>query len=316
MSAECSCNGTIGNLRTPNCPPQIGKILRVNFQSLYQTDGTANFLDTTVTLNKAFWDALQYHADTSIRIYPLPEDMEDVTAPKEDSVFKTYGSGRRIKIRQGARNFTGTIPESAAPLVDKINSRGCSKQGVYFHTSIGILGWLKEKGKLYPIPLSQASLDAVLNLQDETDPQRTMLMLQWDNQVSDGELAIIPYTKITGIDMFREFQGKMDTTIEQVAANRSTTTFRVKISTSYGDAVDAEPVPDLETADFSVYNVTDATSETLTSATEVTGETGTYDFVLSGAETATDILRLSLNSTANTKPFAFDSWAAVEIALQ
>jgi len=316
MSAECLCGQLIGNLRSPNCPPQIGKIKRVNFQSLYQDDGTANYIDTTATLNAAFWNALQYNTDTSIRIYPLPEDMEEVDTPKEESVFKVYASGRKVKIRQGARNFTSTLPVVAAALVDKINSRGCSKQGVYFHTTKGILGWRKEAGALYPIPLSQDSLDAVLGLENETDPQRIMLVMQWANNVVDGQLAIIPYSEIDGIDMQTEFLGKMDTNIEQVAAARSATTFSVDISTDYGDAISRQPVTGLVTADFTLYNDTDSTSETLTSATESTTVPGRYAFVISTSETVTDLLTLGLSSTDAAKPFAYDSWDDVSIALQ
>lgn len=316
MSVECVCGTNIGNLGSPNCPPEIGKILKANFQNQYQDNGTRNYLDTTVTLNAAYWNAKQYHADTDIRIYPLPEILEEVEANKEPTVYKTYKSGRMVKIRQGFRNFVAKVVKAAAALVDKINARGCSKLGVYFHTTKGFLGWYTEPGKLYPIPISQDSLDAILQLQNEDDPQFINLMMQWAQNVTDGKLAIIPYSAIDpDFDLQEDLRGMLDTNIEQVAANRSTTTFKLKITFDYGDAVTMQPVTGLVTADFAVFNDTDNLSAALTSATEDPNEPGTYAFVIAAAQTATDDLRLSLNATTNAQGFDDATWADVLISL-
>jgi hypothetical protein len=313
---ECVCGTNSGNLGSPNCPPEIGKLLKANFQNLYQDNGTRNYIDTTVTLNAAFWNALQYNASTDIRIYPIPEILEEVEALKENTVYKTYKSGRMVKIRQGFRNFVAKIVKGAAALVDKINSRGCSKLGVYFHTTKGLLGWYTEAGKLYPIPISQDSLDAILQLQNEDDPQYINLMLQWAQNVTDGKLAIIPYSAIDpDFDLKEDFRGMLDTNITQLAGNRSTTTFTVDISFDYGDSVSMQPVSGLVTADFDLDNVTDSTQLTITSATEDPLVPGRYAFVISVAQTATDDLRLSLNSTTNAQGFDDATWEDVVISL-
>jgi hypothetical protein len=313
MSAECLCGQNIGNLASPNCPPLIGKILKVNFQNRFQDNGTENYLDTTTTLNKAFWDALQYHTNTSIRWYPISEQLEEVDTPKEDTHKKTYKSGRIVKLKQGVRNFKATIPVVAAPLVDKINSRGCTKDSVYFFTTKGVLGWRKEAGKLHGIPVATDSLDAVLQLQNEDDPQRIELMLQWADTVTDGQLAIIPYSEITGIDLLNAFMGKLDTNIVQVGTGTATVIV-VDIYLDYGDAVNMIPVEGLVEADVQLYNVTDSAviSKTFVESATVPGR---YTITVS-AQTVTDIERLSLLSTDAAKHFDDATWADVQLKHQ
>lgn len=311
MSNDCTCGVNAGNLGTVNCPPQIGKILRPNFVNRYKDDGTENYIDTTATLNKAFFDALQYHTDTAQRIYPLPEDLEDVETPKEETVYQTFGSGRKVKIRQGFRNFTAKLPSAAAAMVGKINSRGCTKQGVYFFTTLGILGVRKEAGKLHPIAISPETIDSMFMIQNETEAQQIILMMQWAQDVEDKELSLIPYSKITGIDMFTQFKGKLDANIEQVGTG-TTTGFAVKITHDYGDAVDMLPVKNLVAADFALYNVTDSASVTIDTCVE--SPDGTYTFTFT-AQTGTDLLRLSLASTDAAKPYDDATWADVVINL-
>lgn len=312
MSIDCTCGVNAGNLGTVNCPPQIGKILRTNFVNRYKDDGTENYIDTTVTLNKAFFDALQYHTDTSERVYPLPEDLEEVETPKGETVYKSYASGRKVKIRQGQRDFTAQLPLAAAAMIGKINARGCTKQSVYLFTTIGVLGVRKEAGKLHPIAIAPETIDAMLALQTDADAQHAVLMMQWAQDVEDKELSIIPYSKITGIDLFTQFKGKLDANIEQVGS-KSTTTFSVKITNDYGDAVDLFPVKNLIAADFVLYNVTDSAAVTISTCTE--SPDGTYVFTFT-AQTNTDKLRLSLGTTAAAKPYDDATWADVEIVLQ
>lgn len=316
MSGECLCGEIVGNLGKPHCTPKIGKILRPVFQSRYQDDGTENYLDTTVALNAAYWNAKQYHADTKQRIYPLPIDMEDVESPKEDTVYKVYGSGKKVKIRQGFRNITGTLPVAAAAMVGKINARGCNEDAAYYLTTLGILGIRKEAGKVHPIPQSMDALDGKFDFQNETDPQRITLMMQWIQSVNDAQLVIIKYSDIVGIDLLAQLTGMLDANITQVAAARSTTTFSLDIALDYGDGVEMIPVEGLVTADFAVHNVTDNLAAALTSVTEDPNVPGRYAFVLAAAQTATDILRVSLNATANAQGFDDATWAAVEVELQ
>ncbi len=312
MSNDCTCGVNAGNLGSVNCPPQIGKILRLNLTNRYKDDGTENYIDTTVTLNKAFFDALQYNTDTSIRIYPLPEDLEEVETPKGETVYQSFASGRKVKIRQGFRDFTAKYPLAPAAFIGKINARGCTKQAAYFFTTIGILGVRKEAGKLHPIAIAPETIDAMLSLQNDAEAQMAIIMMQWAQDVEDKELAIIPYSKITGIDLFTQFKGKLDANIEQVGT-KSTTTFSVKITHDYGDAVDMLPVKNLVAADFSLYNVTDSAAVTISTVTE--SPDGTYAFTFT-AQTNTDKLRLSLASTDAAKPYDDATWADVEIVLQ
>lgn len=316
-SIICTCDSPVKHLGLPNCSDAIGILLRPVLVPTYKANGTLNFVDTTSTIStSAFWDALQYNTDPTARYYPLPANMEDVQTPKGETVYQEFPSGRKSYVRDGVRTFMASLPEKPAKLVGKLKSKGCSKFSVFFIDSNGALvGIEKSLGKLYPMPIADNTLNSIYNF--ATDTTVPMVMLQWefDTSIQDEQIAIINATDI-GVDLLTQFNGKTDTNISQVAAARSTTTFSVDIYNDYGTAKTKLPVEGLVTADFTLYNVTDAGALTFTSVTEDTLIAGRYACVISAAQTATDILRLGLSTTDAAKPFDDGTWADVQIALQ
>lgn len=315
----CTCNTSIKNLGLPGCTELFGIPKRLIFVPTYKDDGTLNYIDTTTfAFTQAAWDALQYASDQQSRYYPLPFDIEAVEMAKEDSVYNTYPSGLKKFVREGVRSFMGKYPGLPPALIEKLKTHVCSKHSVFIVDNNGNFGGIeKSTGLLYPMQLSDNTLSAIYGFATDTVNSEIILKFEFAQNVQDEKISFIPAANLgTSVDMFTTFNGKVDTNITQLAANRSTTTFTVDILTEYGNAFAKIPVTGLVTADFTVYNVTDSTSETLTSATESTTVPGRYAFVLSGAETATDILRLGLATTTAAKPFAYDSWVDVQIALQ
>jgi len=313
----CTCDAPVKHLGMPGCTDSIGILLRMILVPTYKNDGTLNYVDTTSTIDTAaFWNNLQYNTDETARYYPLSVNLEEVAANKGESVMQEFASGRKYHVRDGVRDFSAQAVDLPAKMVGKIKSKGCSKFSAFFVDNNGALvGQEKSLGLLYPLQIADNTLNAYYAFATDTTLPITMISWQFDVSVLDEQLAIINASDI-GVDLLTQFNGKIDTNIAQVAANRSTTTFMVDIYNDYGTAKTKLPVEGLVTADFTIYNVTDAGALTLTSATESTTVPGRYAMVISAAQTATDIIRLGLSTTDAAKPFDAGTWADVQIALQ
>jgi len=314
----CECNEPVKNLGLVNCIDKFGRFFRLTFVPIYKTDGTENYINAeSDALDLAYFNDLQYNADTNARYYPLPLNLKNVENSKGDPVYKTYDDDTKEFVRFGARSLKAILSGDVAPvLVGKINSKRCGKMGIFITSDTKNFGGIeKTKGKLYPIQLADHTLNALFNFANSAGNEEIMLAMDFDPSVLDEKFSWISSSDI-GIDLITGWKGKVDTNIAQVAANRSTTTFKVDIYSDYGTAKKKLPVTGLVTADFSLYNLTDAASATLTSATEDTLVPGRYAFVIASAQTNTDLLALSLAVTANAKPFEDASWSDVSIALQ
>lgn len=310
--AICNCTSTIGNLGLPSCEPEIGIIKRMILVSLYKEDGTLNYVDTTATLNAAYFDALQYNTDTFQRWYPLAKDLKNVETTKADPVYFEFADGSKEFVRDGIRSFMAIIPNGFPKIVGKIMASGCRRLGVYFVDDRGnLVGYEKSTGNLYPLELSQNTLNAFYNYANDSQNQRVMLSFEFDSKLQDEYISYIEAADM-GKDLLRELNGMMDVTISQVGTG-TTTGFSAKLVLDYGNAKTKQPVSGLVAADFVLYNVTDSLAVTISTVTE--SPDGTYAFTFT-SQTATDILRLSLATTTAANPFDDNSWSAVQITLQ
>jgi hypothetical protein len=314
----CECNEPVKNLGIVNCVDKFGKFQRLTFVPIYKTDGTENYINAeTDALDAAYFNALQYNADTNARYYPLPLDMKNVENAKGEPVYKTYDDDTKEFLRFGARTLKALLAGDVAPvMVGKINSKRCGKMGIFITSDTKNFGGIeKTKGKLYPIQLADNTMNALFSFANNSANEEIMISMDFDPSVLDEKFSWISSSDI-GLDLITAWKGKVDTNISQLAANRSTTTFKVDIYSDYGTAKKKLPVTGLVTADFVLYNITDSASLAITSATEDTLVPGRYAFVISVAQTATDELDLSLAVTANAKPFEDAAWSDVNILLQ
>lgn len=313
----CECDEPVKNLGIVNCVDKFGRFQRITFVPIYKTDGTENYIDAeNDALDAAYFNALQYNADTNSRYYPLPLNLKNVENSKGDPVYKTFDDDTKEFVRFGARTLKFILSGDVAPvLLGKINSKKCGKMGIFITSDTKNFGGIeKTKGKLYPIQLADHTLNALWSFATSSQNEEIMVAMDFDPSVLDEKFSWINSSDI-GLDLITAWKGKVDTNILQVAGNRSGTTFKVDIYSDYGNAKKKLPVTGLVTADFSLYNITDSASLTLTSATEDTLVPGRYAFVISASQTTTDELDLSLAGTTNAKPFEDASWADVNIQL-
>ena len=311
----CTCDSPVKNLGLPNCTDLIGIPRRLIFVPTFQNDGTLNYIETVgTTFNAAFWNALQYNTDTTARYYPLAKDFEEVAMSKADTVYQEFASGNMELVKDGVRSFEGMLPKTAIPLIGKLKSKGCAKHSVYIIDHLGnIIGVEKTLGKLYPMQLNDNTLNSIFQFATDTTVPMIQVKFQFAQSIADEQISFIKSSDL-GIDMFTQFNGKTDSNIVQVGTG-TTTTVVVDVYTDYGSAKNKIPVEGLVLADFVLYNVTDSATITPSSVVEDSVVPGRYTFTFT-AETATDILRLTLSTSEAAKPYDDGTWPDVQLTLQ
>ena len=300
---QCSCNQPVSNLGMPGCIPQMGIITRVAFMPVFKQDGTLNSIDTTLAIDSAYFDTLQYHIDPFQRLYPLPYDLENVELPKDETVYQTFNSGTKRKIKDGERHFTALLPEAGNVIIGKIEKMGCSsKVGVFLIDNKNQIIGIERNGnagKLFPIPLADSTIDAMFSFANDSEVSATTLMFDFDKSVADEMLSLLENSEMNYLDIRTILKGKMDLNIVEVGTS-SATGFTAKITLDYGTAKTKIPVKGLLLADFNLFNTTTSLAVVPTSVTEsVDGE---YTFVIP-SQTLTNKIRVGLNVTTATKPF-------------
>lgn len=310
----CTCSDPVKNLGLPNCDKNVAIPRRLIFVPTYKNDGTLNYIDTVTDAieTAAFWNGLQYNTDATARYYPLAKDFKAVEMAKAESIYEEFPDGSKEFVRDGVRSFMGTLPNTAVPLIGKLKSKGCSKMSVFIVDNEGkLVGIEKTIGKLYPMQLSDNTMNAIFQYATDTTVPKIMVQFEFAQNNQDELISYIPKASIA-IDLFTQFNGKMDTNIVQVGVGTATG-FTFDVYQDYGNAVDRIAVEGLVTADFALYNDTDSASITPTSITESLTVPGRYVAVVP-TQGATDNATLSLAATEAAKPYADGTWGDVTIS--
>jgi hypothetical protein len=289
--AICKCNLGLGNTGTPNCTPLFSVIRKVIFVPTFDNNGNKNSIDLTTTLDAAFLTT-QLNAASDVRWFPLPE-MENVVPERAESAFEEAPSGTRAFVKQGSRNITGEIWESAQPrLAGKIKSARCTPTSAYIIDGNGNLigtGDPTDTTKLFPVKLDSQSIDAILMFATDTTRQKVNVAFSWDDSVQDEDLYMIQ----AGVDFTfdaLEAEGLLD--ILATYSNITTSGFTVELFTEYGSLKDLVVDSGLVVGDFSAAELSPTPGAVpLTSAAE--SPNGTYAIVFTAPATSGDVIELT-----------------------
>lgn len=296
IGLECDCDSAgIGNTGVASCIPKFGVTKMLIFQPLYASDGTKNHLDRTVTMDAAYINGLINNTDRSKAIYPVGYDIKNVAKTKSESTKQTYDDGSIYPISSGVYAFTAIYPEAGPVFASILNSVHCTEVGIYEVNAGGsVRGYndAENGDKIYPSPLSKATIEAIWNDQSDNVLENTVLNFQFDPNFRPEYLEIIPSSEFVGINMLG-LRGLIDVNSTNVSC--STTVLVVKLRTKYNT-----PVKGLVITDFydvaggtasKVYNVTDSAALALTSVVE--SPSGTYTLTMTVAQTVADVIRIT-----------------------
>jgi len=268
----CSCESIMGNLGVPKCYAELGLASGIIFVSKYANDGTKNVVDITDTLDMVYFEAKVSHADPSKRWYFLPK-LEEFATTRAEPVIEESSSGRKRKVKDGARDVTFQKWEGGAQLKAQLDKGGCSELSFFAYTSKMLIGMEKVANEMAPIDIESGSFFVNYFYPTTANRERLDITLQFSQDEYDGALSFItPESDV----LFTELRSPID--IYSTVSAITTTGFTVKMFTKYGALNDRGKDAGLVLADFVVFNTTDSAVITATSVTETVD--GTYVFVI------------------------------------
>lgn len=285
----CDCNVVFGNTGTPDCV-SIGSVTyRLIGVPTFDSTGVRNYIDTTQTLDSAFFTALINQSDTSKRWYPLPV-MKNVEDIRGEDLTESFNDGSTAFIQEGSRTFTGiTIKNPSPVLLGKMKSWRCSQISVFvIDTDGNILGNGATADTLYPFELDSETWSPKYMKTTDTTVAKIQIDYTYAKSENDEDIRMIAADEMS-IDV-KDLEGLQDVTAG-AATSIATTGFVTAIVGAYGTAVAKNKIKGLLAADFTIYNETQTSAVTITTCTE--SPDGTYTFVYS-AQTSADVLTLAL----------------------
>lgn len=282
---------TLQNSRQDACPSVMDIAKRLILVPEVDASGAVNKFATAGDVDKAALQAKFDDADKYNRFYPIDvlENVEDIRA---DAEFFEFNSGKKAKIKDGTRTFTGFIPFQAGEYMGKLEDWSCNKFGVYIIDKAGNFVYgTDESTKLEVLPIMVDEASFSVELMKKTDAEPVMIKITFDFRESEKDALLrlikesdLDFDGLSEVDVYGLYDAK------HVVSDISQTGFTSTISEAiYGFAIE-----NLVPADFSLYNVTDSAPVTIIGAPE--SSEGVYDFTFASQDVS-DVLRLSLTKS-------------------
>jgi hypothetical protein len=284
MAIDCTCNNTLANLGTPDCP-SVGQVAKkFIFVPRFAADGSVNkILKTDIT--NANLQLKINAANPKDRYYPTAE-FENVEDVREDPITQEFNSGKIITVRDGVRRNVGMVPLGTFQELGAYKSYGCAEFGAFVMDAGGNFMFYEDASDpdyAYPILIDNETYHARLVKATDAEVQMLEIAWQWKQSQKDQNLRLI---QSDGLDFDADdLEGLFDA--DAVYSAESLTGFTATITTTlYGTAVEG-----LIAGDFSLEEISPTPAAIpIVSATETSA--GVYDITYA-AQTSGDVLRLS-----------------------
>jgi hypothetical protein len=288
----CDCDETLGNTGIPGCNPIEKSTVKLIIVPTYDSTGTRNSMTIATLFTPTLLSNNINDTDLTQRWFPTPK-FNNVGGERAESKFATDAFGRKEKLIQGVRTFTGEFWGQAGVFLGQIQKANCNDFSAYkIDVNGSITGMISADadGKLYPIKMEKGSFDAIYMPETPEVKGMVKISFEFDNNEQDSLLRTISADDMTA-DLLNA-NGLID--VNSVITSITTTSFTAKLVTKYGSV--KNPVVDkyLLIGDFALYNVTDSAAVTIATMTESTP--GTYVFTYT-AQTSADVLRLTPTKT-------------------
>ena len=295
------CATTFNNTGTVSCAPIMDYADKLIFVPTYAADGTRNKISTTAVFSQANLQALIDQADATKRWYPTPQ-IDNIGGERAAATFETGSTGRRYKAKAGTRAFSFDVMNQYGLYQAVFESFACAEMSFYIVDATGNLIGMQaaaDDGYLYPIRISKDSMDAILGLPMPDKSVKISVSFEFDTREKDSLIKMMEYVSTVMTANVADAEGL--NTVYSTISSISTTGFTAALYTKH-NGITKVPITGLVIGDFhdvrggtasKLYNVTDSAAIALTSVTESSTVPGTYVFVITVAQTSTDVLRLT-----------------------
>jgi hypothetical protein len=259
MATVCDCNASLLNSGVPNCVYIPNVTYKLLITPTFDSTGAKNFIDTTATLDAAFFTDLlnagrsgATNTDEKQRVYPIGafKNVEDV---RGDDVTESFNDTSTAFIQEGSRTFTGLIIDRPSPtLLGKMKSWRCAQISAYVVDIDGnIYGNGSEADKLYPIRLDSETWSPKFMKTADATVAKLQLDFTYSKDEADEDIKMILADETT--PDVRDLSGLIDVNAG-AASSISTTGFVTELTFDYGSAVNAQTFKGAVLADFDLYN--------------------------------------------------------------
>ena len=291
MAIDCTCNNTLANLGTPDCP-SVGQVAKkFIFVPRFAADGSVNkILKTDITAANM---TLKINAaNPKDRYYPTAE-FENVEDVREDPVTQEFNSGKMITVRDGVRKNVGMIPLGTFQELGAYKSYGCAEFGAFVMDGGGNFMFYEDPADplyAYPILIDNETYHARLVKATDSEVQMLEISWQWKQSQKDQNLRLI---QSDGLDFDADdLEGLFDA--DAVYSGSSTTELTATITTTlFGVPVEGLLAADFVSSDSgatsNLYNVSTTTDVAILGVTE--SAAGVYDFTF-GAQVIGNEIRV------------------------
>jgi hypothetical protein len=300
----CSCNVAMKNTGV-GCITPMEATKKALLMPYFDSDGNQNYIDLTSDLDAAYFSGLINEADSSKRLFPLPE-FKDVNDSRAEAIVQTFADGSTEFLAEGIRSFDALIVgKFAAPiLIAKIKAAQCNEMGVFLVDRKGsIIGIPSaDKTKLYPIRLDSGSISAILVNTTYTTKQAIKVSWKFHPDEEDSCLGMITGGELAAIESPVNallLKGLYD--VHAAFSAITTGGFTVKLTTDFGTPLEPTVVTGLVVGDFAAYNVTDSSAIGLTGTgaafSEPTDGTYVFEYATADDTTSGDKVRITPTKT-------------------
>jgi len=280
----CSCDAGKSNTQQNRCKNLEQIARRLIIVPEFKNDGTKYEWATTSLITSANMISAINAADIDDRIFPLGK-MEQVEEMRSESQVQEFNSGNIAKIDDGKREFTGFIPYADPILLKRIKSWGCQKFGVLIVDKTGNFIYSTDKTtelKVQPLLVDENSLDVIYISPKDNEVPGIQIKFKFRASVDDAYRRMIEANELD-FDALEDIYSLFD--VSSVNSGIGQTGFTVTLKDQYG-----LPVQGVAIGEFTLYNVTNAASVTITGCTE--SSAGVYALTFA-SQTVADVLRLT-----------------------
>ena len=279
---------TLSNSQGDACPSILDIAKRIIIVPEVDASGAKNELANVAAVTKSALQGKFDEADKDNRYFPLSilENVEDVRA---EPTFFEFNSGRKAKIKEGTRTFTGFIPFQGPEYLGKLEEWACSKFGVYVIDKSGNFIYSTDastKVKVQPIMVDQESFSAELVKKTDTDPIMIKITFDFRETEKDSLLRAIDasdldFEGLSSADVYGLYDAKHVATSATVNGFTSTITENI-----YGFGIEG-----IVSGEFSIYNNTTSSDVPFT----MSAVDNVYTFTFTSPQTIADVVKLSVS---------------------
>lgn len=288
--ANCvTCSGHIKNTGISSGDKPFGRITGMLLVPLVAGDGTANYLDASLTGSALDAELLGKinNPDKTKRFYPLL-NLKNVEKTQEDATFEEDNAGERSKLMDGRETMQYEFWGYSRVYYDQVRYY-CVDFGVILIDDCGnLLGEYDEVNeRLYPREVNRKSYDArYVNWSPEAT-SKIIMQFDYDLTTSEADQLMLPFGAFDAVNANR-LKGMIDLNIKVVTNTAGSVT--VQADTIFGAIGQKVPWLGGSVSNITIENTTTPGSITPTS---VTGD-GSGGYVISyTGPTANDVLFVS-----------------------